>query len=461
MKSNESPLPGWAGRFFMIWIGQQASLAGSALAQFALVWWLTRTTGSAKVLATSASVALLPNIFLGPFVGALVDRWPRRYVLMLADGAVALASTLLALLFWSGAVQIWQVYLILFLRALGTSFHWPAMAATTPLMVPKTHLPRVAGLNQAISGSVDILAPPLGALLIGLLTMPAILAIDVATALLAIIPLLWIPVPQPPREVGAGAATNVLSEMKAGLHYVWDWPGLRALILYSLILNLVINPPMELLPLLVTRHFGGQALQLGWMSSSWGIGVVAGGLVLSLWGGFQRRISTMLMGVSGLGVGVLILGLTPAWLFPLALGGLFFGAVMNSISNAAMFTVLQGTIAPEMQGRVFSVGRSLATAAMPIGLMIAGPLGDTVGVRTLILASGGIYILLGAAGFMIPTLYHLEDVQSAVPVAGVRSQPVETCVAEHQPLEFSSEAMPGLDERPTPILTPPAAPPTP
>ncbi len=198
MDSQQSHTAAWARRFFAIWIGQQLSLIGSNLAQFALVWWLTQTTGSATVLAVAVAIATLPNIFLGPFVGALVDRWPRRIILIFADGAVAAASALLAILFWSGLIQVWQVYVILFVRALGTTFHWPAMAATTPLMVPDQHLPRVAGLNQAIGGMVDILAPPLGALLLGVLALYKIMLIDVATAALAILPLLFIPVPQPP-----------------------------------------------------------------------------------------------------------------------------------------------------------------------------------------------------------------------------------------------------------------------
>jgi DHA3 family macrolide efflux protein-like MFS transporter len=217
-------------------------------------------------------------------------------------------------------------------------------------------------------------------------------------------------VPQPPHlATGEEVKSTIWADMSAGFSYVWGWTGLRALILYSLVLNLVVNPPMELLPLLVTQHFNGQALQLGWLSSAWGFGVLTGGLLLSVWGGFRRRILTMLMGVTGLGVGVLIVGLTPSMFFPLALAGMFFGAVMNSMSNASLFTILQSTITPEMQGRVFALGRSLATAAIPLGMLIAGPLADAVGVQALFWGAGIIYILLGVGAFFIPSLMHLED----------------------------------------------------
>ena len=124
--TSQSNTAAWASRFFIIWVGQQLSLIGSTLAQFALVWWLAQTTGSATVLAISVAIATLPNILLGPFIGALVDRWSRRLILIAADGAVAIASALLAILFWSGLVQVWHVYVILLVWALGTTFHWPA-----------------------------------------------------------------------------------------------------------------------------------------------------------------------------------------------------------------------------------------------------------------------------------------------------------------------------------------------
>lgn len=140
----------WKPRFFTIWSGQALSLVGSALVQFALVWWLTVETGSATTLATASFVALLPQIILGPFVGTLVDRWNRRLIMIAADASVALTTALLIALFATGRVAVWHVYLAMFLRSLGGTFHYPAMAASTSLMVPHEHLARVAGMNQTL-----------------------------------------------------------------------------------------------------------------------------------------------------------------------------------------------------------------------------------------------------------------------------------------------------------------------
>lgn len=159
----------WLRRFAPLWGGQAMSLLGSRLVQFALVWHLTVQTGSTAVLATATLVAMLPEVLLGPFAGALVDRWDRRKVMIFADAAVALTTLGLVLLFLTGRVEIWQIYAAMFLRSLGGAFHWPAMQASTSLMVPQKHLARLSGANQALQGLLSIAAPPLGALLLGLM----------------------------------------------------------------------------------------------------------------------------------------------------------------------------------------------------------------------------------------------------------------------------------------------------
>jgi DHA3 family macrolide efflux protein-like MFS transporter len=221
VQRGERLRPRWQIPFFSIWTGQQFSLIGSSLAQFALVWWLTETTGSATVLATGTLISLLPGVFLGPFVGALVDRWDRRRVMIVADGLIALVSAWLAYLFWTGAMRVEHVYVIMLARAIGGAFHWPAMQASTSLMVPDEHLSRVAGLNQTMQGAVSIVSPPLGALLLGILPLHFIMAIDVITAAFAIAPLFFVGIPQPPRRAGAvaaeGGGPSLWADVREGL----------------------------------------------------------------------------------------------------------------------------------------------------------------------------------------------------------------------------------------------------
>jgi DHA3 family macrolide efflux protein-like MFS transporter len=400
----------WKLPFFTIWTGQQLSWIGSAVAGFALVWWLTEATGSATMLAIGTLLTILPGIVLGPFAGALVDRWNRCLVMLVADSVVALFSAWLAVLFWTGAIQVWHVYVIMFVRAVGGAFHWPAMTASTTLMVPKEHLGRVAGLNQTIGGAVNIVSPPLGALLLSFLPLHGIMAIDVLTAAFAIVPLFFVHVPQPEKTVATQEAKSTLwADMRAGLRYVIGWPGLLGVCLLATLLNFSIMPAMSLMPLLVTDHFGGEALQLGWLNSAWGVGMVLGGLLLGAWGGFKRRIVTVLVGIVGLGVGVLAVGLTPATVFPLALGAFFFGALMNALCNGSAFALLQQVVAPEMQGRVFALVMTVCNMATPLSLAIAGPLADAVGVRALYVAGGVAQVILGVGGFLVPAIMSLEN----------------------------------------------------
>ncbi len=402
---------GWLTRFGVIWLGQAASLIGSALAHFALVWWVTETTGSATALATASLVAMLPGILLGPFAGALVDRWNRRVVMVVADGVIALASAWLAWLLSRGIMDMWHVYVALMVRSLAGSFHMPAMQASTALMVPKAHLTRVSGLNQAIRGAVDLAAPPLGALLLSLMPLHNIMLVDVGTAALAILPLLVMAVPQPERtavERDTNPARALWRDVRFGLAYVMAWRALAALILLATCLNLLFSPAFALLPLLVTQHLGGGPPELAAIQSAFGAGVIVGGLLLGAWGGFRKRLRTVLVGVVGTGLGGMTLAAMPPSLLALGLGGMLVAGVMNSMCNGAIQALMQERVDPAVQGRVLTVMGSLARAMSPIGLAIVGPVADLVGVRTVMLAGTGGAALLGLSAFGWRVLRGLE-----------------------------------------------------
>jgi DHA3 family macrolide efflux protein-like MFS transporter len=333
-----------------------------------------------------------------------------------ADSLVALMALCVAYLFWADAMRVWHVYVITLVRAVGGIFHWPAMQASTSLMVPKEHLSRVSGLNQTMYGVMNIVGPPLGAMLLAVLPLHGIMLIDVGTAVLAISPLLFVHIPQPEplssssgggRESG-GKKPSVWSDVHEGLGYVLGWRGLFIILIMAMVVNFVLTPAGSLTPLLVTRYFKGEALQLGWLNSAWGVGVVLGGLLLSAWGGFHRRIYTTLIGLTVMGLGFMLLGLTPATAFWLAVAANFVVGFMNPITNGPLFAVLQATIAPEMQGRVFMLIGSLSSAMSPLSLAIAGPIADVVGVRVWYVVGGILCVLMGVGAFFVPAIVNLE-----------------------------------------------------
>ena len=423
MTPAPSPLPQhgwhenqpWKTLFAAIWTGQAFSLLGSQLVQFALIWWLTQETGSATVLATAALVGQLPQILIGPIAGALVDRWDRRVVMIVADGGVALSTLWLVYLFAVGAADIPHVFLILMLRSTGGAFHWPAMQASTSLMVPKQHLPRVAGFNQMLSGAINIIAPPFGALLLDVLPIEQVLAIDIVTAGIAITPLLFIAVPQPDRESDpiASSRPSVLHDLAEGFRYAVRLPGLMIFFGVAIVVSFVFYPAFALMPLLITDHFGGGALQLGWLESAWGIGIVLGGRTLGIWGGFKRLMDTAGAGLGGQGVGMVLVGIAPASGFPLALGGLFFTGLMFPITNGPLQAVLQSNVEPHMQGRIFTLMNSITSAVTPISLLVAGPVADAVGVRFWFAVAGVTCLVCSTTAFFFPALRNLEaDMQA-------------------------------------------------
>ena len=394
---------GWKGTFFTFWIGQALSLFGTQLVQFALVWWLTETTGSATVLATATMVGVLPNVFLAPIAGVLVDRWNRRLIMIASDSAVALATVGLVVVFALDVVHVWHVYLALFVRAAMGTFQFPAAQASTSLMVPPEQLARVAGLNQMLYGGMIIVAPPIGALLLAVLPMQGVLAVDVVTALIAVATLIVIAIPQPDRAAGAARAPSFSSQMRDGFHYIWGWPSLMAILVMATAINFFLIAAISLLPILVTKHFGGEAMHLAALSSAFGIGIFAGGMALGVWGGFRRRMLTLLMGLIGLGLGFLLLGVTPATMFWMALASTVLAAVMSAMTNGPLMAVLQTTVAPEMQGRVFTLMASMATAISPVGLAVAGPVANLLGVQVWYIVGGAVCMGMGILGFFIPS----------------------------------------------------------
>lgn len=408
----------WKARFFTIWGGQALSILGSQLVQFALIWHLTVKTGSATVLATASMVGMLPSVILGPFVGTLVDRWNRRWIMLIADSIITLATAVLAVLFALDAVAIWHIYVVMFIRSLAGCFHGNAMSASTSLMVPVENLTRLQGINQMLNGGLNVVSAPLGALLLDVMPLQGILAIDVVTALLAILPLFFIQIPQPERiergKVQSEAQATVWQDFKAGFRYLLGWPGLLIIGLMTVGINFTIIPAFSLLPLMVKDYFGGDAIQLSWVESAMGIGIIVGGALLGVWGGFKRKILTSMIGLMGMGAGTLILALAPSSAMTLAVGGALLVGLMNPLTMGPFFAVIQSTVEPDMQARIFSLLSSVGGGMAPIGLMIAGPVADRVGIQAWFLVGGLLCILMAVAGLFIPAVMNIEEKRSIV-----------------------------------------------
>lgn len=197
----------------------------------------------------------------------------------------------------------------------------------------------------------------------------------------------------------------------------------------AMLINFLLNPTGALQPLLVTQHFGGGALELGWLEATFGLGILAGGIVLGVWGGFKKKIVTTMVGLIGLGAFFAILGLLPSNGFIFAVLTAFAAAFMIPIINGPVHAIVQSVVEPEKQGRVFTLMGSMASAMAPLGLIIAGPLADTFGIRTWFVVSGVVCTITGIAGFFIPAVLSVEENQGTGAV-----QPAEELVPAEQPV---------------------------
>lgn len=403
----------WLKVFIPIWAGQAFSLLGSGLVQFALVWWLARETDSASVLALATAAAIIPDLLISPFAGALVDRWNRKRIMIIADLSVAGATAVLALIFWAGVIQPWHIYALMFCRAIGSAFHWPAMQASIPLLAPDEHLARIAGVNQTLRGILSIATPPLGALLIAVLPISNVLMIDIITAVIAVTILFFVAIPQPKVSLDQGPVTPraIFEDIGVALKYMRSWPGMMLLLGMAGIVNFAAFPTSTLMPLLITRHFDGGAWQFSAIQSVFGIGVIAGGLLLSVWGGFKNRIYTAFGGLIGFGLGFALVAAAPANLFGMALLGMGIAGGMNVMTNGPLFAIVQSKVAHEMQGRVITLISSFCTAMGPLSMLLAAPMADRLGIQIWFWASAITMIAVGAGGMFIPALVNLENHQ--------------------------------------------------
>lgn len=399
----------WAARYFTLWMGQALSLLGSQLVQFAIIWYLTQETKSATTLAIASMMGLLPQVLLSPFIGTWVDRGNRRLILIASDSTVAVASLALAFLFASGLVQVWQIYAVLFIRAVAGGFHQSAWGASAVLLVPKEQLARVQGFNQALYGGLNIVSAPLGAFLLAILPMQGILAIDVGTALLAVAIVFLSQIPQPERS--ADAPSTFWQDFAAGFRYIIAWRGLVILLGLVMVINFFYSATEPLTPLLIIDHFNGDATDLGLWLSLFSVGTLLGGLVLGVWGGFKRKVITAQTGLILMGLSTAAVGLVSSDMFWVGMIANTLVGLLLPIINGSYGATLQSVIVPEMQGRVFAFIMSAAMLVSPIALIIAGPFADRFGIQLWFLIAGISCAMMGALGFFIPDVMGIEKVK--------------------------------------------------
>ncbi len=364
--------------FTIVWLGQMISLLGTNMTTFALTIWAYETSGSATALALVGFFYVTPLLIFSPIAGAIVDRSNRKLMMMLSDLAAGLATIAILILHSLGILQIWHLYVAAAFQGLFQGFQWPAYSAAISTMIPKEQYGRANGMMSLAESGSGIFAPLMAGALMGVIGLRGILSIDIATFVFAIGALLLVHVPQPKITLeGRKGQGGLLKEAAYGFRYILERPSLLGLQVVFLLGNFFTGIPYAILPAMILARTGNNELIYGSVSSAGAVGGVVGGVVMSAWGGPKRRVHGVLAGwaISSL-LGVALMGIgrnLPLWIASSFIGA-FFGPVING-SNQAIW---QAKVAPDVQGRVFSIRRLIAWLITPLAALIAGPLADFV-----------------------------------------------------------------------------------
>ena len=420
--------------FIIVWLGQIISVLASAMSQFGLTIWMYEQTQSATALGLMQVFFITPFLIISPIAGVMVDRHNRKTMMMVSDLMAGIATTLILVFQYFGILEFWHMYFASIIYGLGMAFQWPAYSAAISTMVPKEQYGRANGMMSLIEAGPGVVAPLLAGMLLPVIGLTGILFFDVATFLLAIGALSIVYIPQPQRTLeGEQGRGSIWKEASYGFKYIFARPSLLGLQLTFFIGNLFSGISFTLLAPMVLSRTANDSVILGSVLTSGAVGGLIGGIAMSTWGGFKRRVHGVLVGWMITGIGIAILGLVGG--LPIWITGMVVSSIIIPLLNGSNQAIWQSKVAPDVQGRVFSARRLIAWFTNPISPIIAGTLADFVlepqmrttsvlsetfgglvgtgpgaGMGLIMFFCGLLCIFVGAAGYFIPAIHNAETI---------------------------------------------------
>ncbi len=386
----------WKKDTILFLAGQTISLFGSSLVQYAITWHITLTSKSGIMMTIAIICGFLPTFFLSPFAGVWADRYNRKVLIMLSDSVIAASTLILAILFSFGYDDLWLLFLISAIRALGAGVQAPAVGAFLPQIVPEDKLTKVNGTNSSIQSMIMLVSPLLSGALLTMASIGSIFYIDVVTAAIAVsILLIFLKVP-PHTKALENQTVSYFSDMREGYNYIKNHSFIKAFFLFSAIFFIFVAPAAFLTPLQVTRTFGSDVWRLTAIEIVFSIGMMAGGIVMASWGGFKNKTHTMAASTLIIGLGTLGLGVMPVfWLYLVFMA---FIGVSLPFFNTPATVLLQQKVEKDFLGRVFGVLGMISSSMMPMGMLVFGPLADLIRIEWLLVGTG---LLMFIQGFFL------------------------------------------------------------
>ncbi len=408
------PLPKrWLAVIATIWIGQAVSMITSYAAGYAVVWYITETTGSALMLSAAAICAYLPQGLLSPFGGVIADKHNRKTVMIVADLGVGLVSLGLGVAILLGQVSFALLMILVVVRSIGQAFHGPAMMAAMPLLVPEKHLLRINTLDQLLMSVASIGAPAFGIFLYTTIGFHSVMFLDFAGALVAVAGLALAKIPTVADETAENQ--HVLANLRDGWRALSANRGLVILIAGVTVGMVAFAPLGAIFPLMTFDHFGGDGYAASLVEAAFGIGMVCGSIVLMAWGGGKRL--ALLIGVAALIVGATTMAcgfLAPSmfWAF-VALCAVM--AIACAWFNGPLITLIQRNVAEEKTGRALGLSMAAMGLASPIGIALGGMLAESIGVAPFFVVDGAICLVLGLVVYLPKSVRALDHAPAVQP----------------------------------------------
>lgn len=408
---NNADTKNWSRNVAVFLSGQTVSLFGTFLVSYAISWHLTLTLHSGVVQTLAILFGVVPQGIVAIFAGVVADRVNRRTMVVASDAVIAIATIILAVIWSTGFDELWFIYLILFIRSCGAGFRQPAIAALVPQLTPEDQRMRVNGLFQTAMSSIQLIAPVAAGAILGAMNVVTVLWIDVATATLGIVLILTIKVGKVERS---GESKHFFRELADGFRYTASHREVRWVLTMFTATMVMAAAPAFLTPLMIARTFGSDVWLLTANEVAFGLGMMFGGIAIAT---LARKIARqgvlLICAAATLGVLTIGLGVSPnVWIFygfmlliGLTLPGMF----------APSTTLLQTHTEPVFMGRVFGLVSLTQTLAMPLGMVIFGPLSDSVKIETLLVISGGLMMLFVAAVALLPTGREVWKERAAAP----------------------------------------------
>lgn len=405
----------WKRNVTLFLSGQTVSLFGSMIVQYAVMWWVTFETRSGLAVALYAVAAFLPQGVVSIFGGVVADRMNRRVLVMVADGSIAIATLVLAVLMMNGITDLWVILLAVGVRSVGAGFQSPAVQAMIPQIVPPEQLMRVNGFFQTIQSAMALLAPAAAGAVFGIFGIVPVFFIDVVTAVIGIGFLALVSVPT--LASLAEKTSSYREDLSEGFRFIWNNRVVRWLLGVFAIVFLLSVAPSFITPLMVARSFGSEVWMVTVLELAFSIGMIIGGVLVGTVLAKRGAMGLILFASFGFAAFTIALGLSPnLWVF---YAFMFAFGLLVPLFSAPFMTIIQETVKPEMHGRVFSYVGIVMALATPLGMVVFGPLADVISVQLLLIVAGIVMIVVMAVAVALPS--GRAAIAAAQPVASAPS----------------------------------------